>query len=227
MTGVQTCALPISREYEFRVAEVMPGAAPDTWVDWAHENYPGTHVSPAGDGNNTANPVEMKNTYRSKLIEVHGKIKWLDGNSAAHHQDITVALCHKKSDGTEDCDVGNSIPWVDGVDEQDFHWDSDDPLGPWPPYHGPKVNETDPDGKAYQYYLKHDTPAPLPAAGIDYKVESEGPGPRPDHVDPMHVHYRYVPPMVDIDATKRWNDGQLLRSAVQITLKFVDRKSVV
>ena len=175
-------------------------------------------MSPAGDGNNTANPVEMKNTYRSKLIEVHGKIKWLDGNSAAHHQDITVALCHKKSDGTEDCDVGNSIPWVDGVDEQDFHWDSDDPLGPWPPYHGPKVNETDPDGKAYQYYLKHDTPAPLPAAGIDYKVESEGPGPRPDHVDPMHVHYRYVPPMVDIDATKRWNDGQLLRSPVQITL---------
>lgn len=208
----------VPRIYEFRVAEVMPGAAPDTWVDWAHENYPGTHVSPAGDGNNTANPVEMKNTYRSKLIEVHGKIKWLDGNSAAHHQDITVALCHKKSDGTEDCDVGNSIPWVDGVDEQDFHWDSDDPLGPWAPYHGPKVNETDPDGKAYQYYLKHDTPAPLPAAGIDYKVESEGPGPRPDHVDPMHVHYRYVPPTIDIDATKRWNDGQLLRSAVQITL---------
>ena len=155
----------VPRIYEFRVAEVMPGAAPGTWVDWAHENYPGTHVSPAGDGNNTANPVEMKNTYRSKLIEVHGKIKWLDGNSAAHHQDITVALCHKKSDGTEDCDVGNSIPWVDSVDEQDFHWDSDDPLGPWPPYHGPKVNETDPDGKAYQYYLKHDTPAPLPAAG--------------------------------------------------------------
>ena len=208
----------VPRIYEFRVAEVMPGAAPGTWVDWAHENYPGTHVSPAGDGNNTANPVEMKNTYRSKLIEVHGKIKWLDGNSAAHHQDITVALCHKKSDGTEDCDVGNSIPWVDGVDEQDFHWDSDDPLGPWAPYHGPKVNETDPDGKAYQYYLKHDTPAPLPTAGIDYKVESEGPGPRPDHVDPMHVHYRYVPPTIDIDATKRWNDGQLLRSAVQITL---------
>lgn len=201
-------------EYEFRVVEVMPGAAPGTWVDWAHENYPGTHESPAGDGANAANPVEMKNTYRSKEIEVHGKVKWFDGVPTANTLGVNVQLC-RKAGSVDECLDGLAggivaLP-VPASDEQEVHWDGG--AG-----HGPKVPETDADGRTYQYYLMHDTPASLPTAGIDYKVESQGPGPRPDHVDPMHVHYRYVPPTIKIDATKRWIDGQLLRSAVQITL---------
>ena len=202
------------REYEFRVVEVMPGAAPNTWVDWAHENYPGPHESLAGDGANAANPVEMKNTYRSKEIEVHGKVKWFDGVPTANTLGVNVQLC-RKAGSVDECLDGLAggivaLP-VPASDEQEVHWDGG--AG-----HGPKVPETDADGRTYQYYLKHDTPASLPTAGIDYKVESQGPGPRPDHVDPMHVHYRYVPPTIKIDATKRWIDGQLLRSPVQITL---------
>ncbi len=202
------------REYEFRVVEVKPGAAPNTWVDWAHENYPGPHESLAGDGANAANPVEMKNTYRSKEIEVHGKVKWFDGVPTANTLGVNVQLC-RKAGSVDECLDGLAggivaLP-VPASDEQEVHWDGG--AG-----HGPKVPETDADGRTYQYYLKHDTPASLPTAGIDYKVESQGPGPRPDHVDPMHVHYRYVPPTTEIPAKKKWNNGQLLRSPVQITL---------
>lgn len=191
------------RDYVFRVVEVNGDGTP-----WVHENYPGVVPSPEGPGNNAANPVEVTNTYRSKMIDVVGTVRWLDGKASEHDYPVEVILCRTSKDEAESCLPGaGEIPHSATDTVQTFAWDGAGGIG-----HGPKVEETDPHGNPYKYYLKHNNPIPLP----NYRVEREGPHTNP--VTALEVHYRYVPPMREIQVEKTWKDGQLQRKAVDFIL---------